>query len=243
MSEPGLIEKALVKPFVREAEVLTCEPMSAEFVHVKLGGKALEGVSWRPGDKLQVQMGGFTFRTYTPIMWDAKQGHTQLLVYLHGGARGADWARGLKQGQRCAFFGPRRSLELDRLDTAALIFGDETSFAMATSLVTTRPHFARSPDVGYVFEVTSAARARPIIDQLGLRNVTLVERLPDDAHLATVRSHLDGKLGDPTRGPGIVLSGKASSIQTLTRALRSDGVARSRIMSKAYWAPGKKGLD
>ena len=243
MNEPGLIEKVLVKPFVREAEVLACDMTTPGFVCVTLGGKALEGVGWCAGDKVQVQLGGWAWRTYTPILWDPSAGQAQLLVYLHGDARGASWARALAPGQACAFFGPRRSLELDRLDTAALIFGDETSFATAAALMTTRPHFARSPDVSYVFEVTSEARARPVLDRLGLRHVTLVERLPDDAHLGQVSTYLESKLGDPTRGPGIVLSGKASSIQTLTRALRTRGVSRSRIMSKAYWAPGKKGLD
>ena len=42
---------------------------------------------------------------------------------------------------------------------------------------------------------------------------------------------------------GAVLSGKASSIQAVTRRLRALGVARRSIHAKAYWAPGKTGLD
>lgn len=40
-----------------------------------------------------------------------------------------------------------------------------------------------------------------------------------------------------------VLSGKASSIQLLRRVLGASGVAPTQMKTKAYWAPGKKGLD
>jgi len=41
----------------------------------------------------------------------------------------------------------------------------------------------------------------------------------------------------------VVLTGKAQSIQYVSRALKIAGVGSSRIKAKAYWAPGKTGLD
>jgi ferric-chelate reductase (NADPH) len=40
-----------------------------------------------------------------------------------------------------------------------------------------------------------------------------------------------------------ILSGKAQSIQVIGRALKETGIAPRRLRTKAYWAPGKKGLD
>jgi hypothetical protein len=40
-----------------------------------------------------------------------------------------------------------------------------------------------------------------------------------------------------------VLSGKATSIQRLSKQLRQLGISRGRLQTKAYWAPGKAGLD
>ena len=40
-----------------------------------------------------------------------------------------------------------------------------------------------------------------------------------------------------------VLTGQAQSIQRISRALKAAGVGSARILAKAYWAPGKAGLD
>jgi ribosomal 50S subunit-associated protein YjgA (DUF615 family) len=40
-----------------------------------------------------------------------------------------------------------------------------------------------------------------------------------------------------------VLTGKATSIQYITRLLRQRDIDAARRHSKAYWAPGKAGLD
>ncbi|UVH59448.1 hypothetical protein NWF24_08585 [Variovorax paradoxus] len=42
-----------------------------------------------------------------------------------------------------------------------------------------------------------------------------------------------------------VLTAKAASIQQVSRALKAQGVEARRIKAKAkaYWAPGKTGLD
>lgn len=40
-----------------------------------------------------------------------------------------------------------------------------------------------------------------------------------------------------------ILTGKAQSIQRMLRTLKTSGVPGHRIVSKAYWSPGKTGLD
>jgi len=238
---PGLIERTLVKLVHREAEVLAAEQIGP-FVSVRLGGPALQRVSWQPGDKVQVQLGGWAWRTYTPLVWDAARGETELLVYRHGDARGANWAGGIGRGDRCAFVGPRRSLELARVERSAVIVGDETSLAMAASLGHGRRVVAGTYEVAYLFEVTDVRAAGLAIERLGLTHVTLIERRPDDAHMPELERALDD-LRATRPAATMVLSGRAAAIQTLTRALRRREVPRARIVSKAYWAPGKKGLD
>ena len=44
-------------------------------------------------------------------------------------------------------------------------------------------------------------------------------------------------------GTLFVLTGRAQSIQQARQALKARGVPGSRIVSKAYWAPGKAGMD
>lgn len=96
----GMIESAMVKLFMRNARVLDIEDIGYAFRIVTLGGEALRKVAWTPGDKLQIQLGGWVQRTYTPIEWGTENGRTRILAYLHGDGPGTQWARTLRKGGR-----------------------------------------------------------------------------------------------------------------------------------------------
>jgi len=70
--------------------------------------------------------------------------------------------------------------------------------------------------------------------------VALFGRVPGEAHLDEMLDRLDGLAAS---GASFVLTGKAGTIQQLRRELKRLGVPGSRIATKAYWAPGKTGLD
>lgn len=202
------------------------ETLSPHFRLIDLEGKALRGVAWMPGQKLQVMLGaGLLARTYTPMLWDAERGATRLLAYAHGDGPGSHWGSNIAPGDSVSFFGPRRSLDASGLVSLTL-FGDETSFALAAAL---------GMAARFVFEVKSAAECRPVLDALGLGNATMVERQPDDTHLETIEAALEGE--------HFILTGRASAIQRLSRTLKVRGTPSSAIRAKAYWAPGKRGLD
>lgn len=235
----GPLESTLARWFTRPASVREVRSIGDDFRLITLGGDGLRGAAWVPGQKVQLLLGGWVQRTYTPLAWDGASGTTQLLAYAHGEAPGSDWARHVEVGQLCAVFGPRASLDLDALPRPGLIFGDETSFGLAHAL-----RFTASGTAGVelVLEVSSLEVARAALDAVGVNGAHLVERRPDDAHLAELDA-LIVRLRDQRAIEGWVLSGAAPSIQTLIQRLRRLGVARGRIQSKAYWAPGKAGLD
>jgi NADPH-dependent ferric siderophore reductase len=170
------------------------------------------------------------------MSWDAGSGKTRLLASSHGDGPGSRWASGLRDGDTCQFFGPRRSLDLAGLVAPVVLFGDETSFGLAASLRET----LRAGDTLHMFEATDVAESRQVLDAVSLGEARLIARSADDAHLATVEAEL---LRLAANGAQFVLTGKASSIQRISRALKAAGVASSRIKAKAYWAPGKSGLD
>lgn len=238
-SGPGRIEGALTRLFMKVAAVAEIRELDERFRLVTFRGDSLRGVPWTPGQKVQVALGGWSYRTYTPLSWDTVQGSTQLLLFLHGEAPGAIWGRTLKVGDACTIFGPRDSLDLYTLDRPALLFGDETSFGLAYSMRST-PQGAG--DVRMVFEVTSKTIAEKILGHLGITGADLVERTPGDSH----RSELERIVADHVQNRSIkhcVLSGEATSIQRLSKRLRSLGLSSRQIRTKAYWAPGKTGLD
>ena len=231
----GRFEAAVSRLFTRAASVSEAVTVAEGFRRIHLAGPDLRGVTWVPGQKLQIMLGGWAARTFTPMSWDAEAGSTELLIYTHGAGPGAVWAEQLRGGEPCLAFGPRRSLELSALTGQALLFGDETSIGLARALRGAGFGAAR-----VVLEVTSSAAAAAALEAVGVNGVRLVQRRPDDAHLQDLEAELEtwaGGLGS------CVLTGKAGSIAALQRVLRRLGVARGRVLSKAYWAPGKRGLD
>lgn len=232
------IGDSLKRLFFRELTVARVVRLSEHFLRIDLAGKALRGVRFSPGDKLQIAFEGGP-RTYTPFSFDAELGALSVLVYLHGDGPSERWARSAREGDQVFAFGPRSSLALPSGSYGLALFGDETSFAVG------RASFeARSTDsaFSFVFEVTDASESRSVLDALGLPNTAIVERREDASHLAHVEARLREALAR-NAGTQLVLCGNARSIQALRARLKAEPVAHAGQLVKAYWAPGKRGLD
>jgi NADPH-dependent ferric siderophore reductase len=236
---------------MRSARISSVTALSDRFRLIELRGDALKGVAWTPGDKIQVAIGsGFTRRTYTPISWDATVGTTRLLVYLHGGGAGSQWASDLQPGDLCDFSGPRKSLDVSVLASDTILFGDETSFALAAAAAAAATATATATATAYsgmrqgethcVFEVDDTVAAQAVIDRLGLRDASVIERQPAGVHHDVLFKRLAGFLSDDA---DFILTGQASAIRYLHHSLKLGGLPASRLRVKAYWAQGKTGLD
>lgn len=227
----------LLRWLMRPARAAAIETLSPCFRLIELEGDALKDVAWSAGQKVQVAMGsGLSARTYTPMSWNAGSGRTRLLAFAHGDGPGSRWASGLREGDTCQLFGPRRSLDLADLEAPVILFGDETSFGLAAAL---RDNLQAGGAL-HIFETTDVVESRQVLDAVNLREARLVARSAGDDHLTTVEAEL---LRLAANGAQFVLTGKASSIQRVSRALKAAGVASARIKAKAYWSPGKTGLD
>jgi NADPH-dependent ferric siderophore reductase len=222
----------------RELMVTRVTHLSEHFERIDFASEALRGVRFAPGDKVQLSFDGGT-RTYTPFHFDGGGGSLSILLYLHGDGPSARWAKQLKAGDRAFAFGPRSSLELASATSPIALFGDETSFALARAL---REAGNETSGLACVFEVTDPRESRAVLDALELQNVELVERQGDDAQLSEVEARLRARLARDA-ATRLVLTGKAQSIQTLRKRLKAEPMAHTEQRVKAYWSPGKRGLD
>ncbi|MBN8232116.1 siderophore-interacting protein [Corallococcus macrosporus] len=234
-SAKAMLGSMLGRFLFTEARVTQVRELSRAFRQIDCEGPALRGQGWTPGDKVQVFLPGLGMRTYTPLSWDEARGATAFLVYLHGDSPGAKWGRDVRVGDTVQFFGPRRSLALEAGDAPVVLFGDETSFAVAHAFRT-----AAKRDVTPLFEVTRREDCAPALRELGFEGQD-VERTPGDAHLTQVHERLREALRAKP-GATLVMTGRAQSIQALRTRLRGDG-ERATPRVKAYWAVGKAGLD
>jgi NADPH-dependent ferric siderophore reductase len=241
-STKGVLLAAMGRLVLREARVAEVREVSAHVRRIVISGDGLLDVVWRAGDKIQVLLPTRDVRTYTPAAWDADQGTTELLVFDHGDhgdSPGAVWGRRVRAGDACRFVGPQRSLGRSR-GRAGVVFGDETSYAVALAMARAVP----SAPLVCVLEVGDRAEGEAVVAAIGLGDraqVAVIERSANDAHLAEVATELArGLRAHP--GAELLLTGRAQSIQAVRARLRAAGVG-DRAANKAYWAPGKTGLD
>jgi ferric-chelate reductase (NADPH) len=221
---------------MRAARVATVEHLSAHFRRLALEGDELKSVDWTPGDQIQIAVGaGLMARTYTPISWDRDKGRTHILAFIHGEAPACRWFNASHPGDSCEFLGPRKSLGLIDLNSPAVVFGDETCFGLAAALNGALP----AGGIRHVFEVSDVSESQAVLDTIGIR-ATLIQRAAGDAHLVAAREMVVSLAGADAQ---LVLGGKASSIQQVRKALKAIDIGSARVRSKAYWAPGKTGLD
>lgn len=231
--KPGFLTAAALKLLTRPGQVVAVETLTPRFRMVHLAGSGLKDVAWQPGHKLQLSLGGLTFRTFTPIAWDAAAGTARFLAYLHGDSPAARWLGGLSPGDAVLCHGPRRSLALEDAAGPMLFVGDETAIGPAASLA------AREGGARFLFEASDPAESRAVLERLGVTGAEIVERLPGDMHHPALARALEA-IGAPATA---VLAGKAQTVQMLVKRLRVLGLNSARLRTKAYWSPGKTGLD
>lgn len=229
------LRSAITRLVTKRLTIVACEPLARDMVLLTLEGAALIGASWKPGQKLQIAMGSaFDTRTYTPIDWDARHGRTRILGFAHGSGPGSDWLRDAKVGDTCDVLGPRRSISDHGLQGPIAVFGDETSLGLACALA------RDTRTLSFHFEVGDVAAIEQVVARLGLRDATLVSRMPEDGHLEAVAAVLRPAAA---AGWSFMLTGRALLIQRLRVELKQLEVPAERFVTKAYWAPGKAGLD
>lgn len=231
----------LLELSTREVEVAHVEAIGAHFRVLTLRGESLRGAAWSPGEMVQIILSGsallgpWELRAYTPLAFEPEQGRMQILAFIHGRGPGADWVASTAPGARVRLVGPRHALALLSTHRPLVFFGDETSFSTAIALRAT-PLGHR--DVRFIFEVNSIEASRAVLERFGMPEDTkLIAREETDGHLAKVEREVLHACDSAA-----VLTGKASSIQRLHKALRAAGVSSRRITSVAYWATGKRGL-
>lgn len=249
----NLLSSAVEKLLFHPVTITHAETIAGHFRRVRLQGEIFKRVKWVPGQAVQFYLGNLTKRAYTPMEMGPDVGSAEFLFYLHGGGPGSAWAGSLKTGDGCKVMRPKDSLDFTNFEGRAIFFGDETSMAAAYALQSCRKADARHR---YVLEVTSAADAKRVTDRLGLEDVTLYQRTSEAAHLEGVVRKLAQSAGsdegaedsDKTdkyegRVSQWIFTGQARSIQKVQKGLRELGVEVRRSKVRAYWSPGKTGMD
>ncbi|WP_158792246.1 siderophore-interacting protein [Granulicella sp. L60] len=250
----NLLSNAVGKLLFHRVTITHAKTIGGRFRRVRLQGEIFKGAKLIPGQAVQFYLGNLTKRAYTPMKMEADRGSAEFLFYMHGGGPGSAWAESLRIGDECKVMRPKDSLDFTNFEGRAIFFGDETSIAAAYALQSCARADARHR---YVLEVTSAEEAKSVVESLGLKDVTLYQRTGEGKHLEGVVTKLaqntDGEFEGPddadktdTSGGRVsqwIFTGQARSIQSVQKRLRELGVEVRKSKVRAYWSPGKTGMD
>ncbi|MFC4534955.1 siderophore-interacting protein [Sphaerisporangium dianthi] len=224
----------------RRGTVTHIEPIAERMRHIRISGPQLRELGWVPGTHIRLRVGdprrprsflqGF-LRTYS--IWDySPEGHLDVCVLDHPNAGpGALWARRARIGDAAAFMGPEGRLVLREGAPYHLFVGDETAAVAFGAMMRALPS---SAVVHGVILVGGPGGRLPVVRSDRLTWIHRPDELP-----AGVRS-LD--LPDE---PGVAyVAGEARTGQAVRGHLVGErGWSRRDVVVKAFWAPGRRGMD
>jgi len=234
-----ILSSAVEKLLFHPVTITGVEAVGESFRLLTMQGVGFQSVKWIPGQTVQIFLGNLTKRAYTPMSLDADAGSASFLFYLHGKGPGSEWAASARAGNICQVMRPKDSIDFANFTESALFFGDETSLASAQALH--RCH--RQTDAArYVFEVNAPAQAEVVLRKFGMSQASLVQKRENGSHLADVVL-LMAEQAARMQSPQWVFTGQARSIQSVQKSLKQAGISIHGSKVKAYWSPGKSGLD
>ncbi|MFG2816574.1 siderophore-interacting protein [Streptomyces sp. NPDC004673] len=227
---PALLNPVLDLLMLR-GTVTAVERFTARMRRLRIEGDALAGLDVLPGQQVRVLVGTtLTRRTYSVWRYEPS-GAVELCVLDHAGdGPGARWARAAAVGDEVRLGKPEGSFTL-RPDAAHHVFvGDETASVAFGAMLAALPAGAR---VSGCVETDTAADRLPLAHAGRLDWVLRGEvPLPEAV----------GRLA-PAPGGVAYVAGEARTVQAVRHVLRDAGWDRRSVLTKPFWAPGKRGLE
>ncbi len=221
------LKSAIQKRLSSPATVTEVEDLSPRVRRIRFSGPPVEGIRWRPGDKIKLAAGP-ALRSYTPARVNAAAGWMDVVFFLHGGGAASAWASAAKVGSTAAFIGPARSMAVpSEAPDWAIFLGDETTIGLAAACLEALPDTASVQGA-----IELSAEDSGALSALGL---PLSPAIREAAHGEALLTWLEQAVLPP--GHGVVwLSGEADSVMALKSALLARGVDRSALKLKPYWS-------
>jgi NADPH-dependent ferric siderophore reductase len=191
---------------------------------VRFESPALREVPFRPGQEVEFRVNPTEFRHYTPARFDAAAGFVDVIFFLHGGGPGSAWAEALTPGAGANLLGPGGGAKVTK--GPLVLCGDETSLGLFEALGQAFPaQVALECEEDLVAAISSPSMTP--LSRRGERG-TVLAAWAQTAELPAEATY--------------VLAGHAGTIQRVRAVLIGRGAPRRAIISRPYWATGKRGL-
>ncbi|MEV7343210.1 siderophore-interacting protein [Streptomyces sp. NPDC093544] len=228
---PALLNPVLDLLMLR-GTVTEAGPITARMRRLRIEGDALTGLGVHPGQQVRVLVtSGLTRRTYSVWRYDPS-GAVELCVLDHAGAGpGARWGHDVEIGTQVRLGKPEGSFTLRPDATHHVFIGEETASVAFGAMLAALPEGSR---------VSGCVETETVEDRLPLPHSDRLNWLTrGGTSLPAAVQHLA-----PEPGGIAYVAGEARTVQQVRQVLAGElGWDRRSVLTKPFWAPGKRGLE
>ena len=213
-------------------------------VHTELVSEGLKKIRFT-GDfkKMDVKTGCYMdfrvsdteVRRYTISYIDHEKSSIEFIAHLHGDAPGSRFMELLKTGDKVKVSSPRGRKYYDEAIKKYLVFGDETSLALACSFQPVL--LQRAHPFLFYFELDDQNKSAP--ELLGLQNCTVFPKNGSFRKGDFIKDLPVVRSAD-WQDAGFILTGNVRSVQEFRKVLKSRSSAK--VNTHGYWLEGRAGL-
>lgn len=195
-----------------------------------------KNIQFMVGSYIDLRVSDTEFRRYTASYSDTEKGILEFIVHLHGNGCGSDFIDKLKVGDKIAINKPRGERRYyDKTAEKFVIFGDETSLALACSFLTVLKN--NKHQFWFIFELDDENKNVPQL--LGLENCLIFPKNGSFKKEDWV-SGLPVIQSSDWKEANFILTGNVKSAQTFRKVVKDK--ANGNVYLQGYWLEGKKGL-
>jgi len=215
-------------------EVSHIESLSPSIKRIRFKGDFTH-LDFQEGYCIDFRVTDTDVRRYTLSLLDKENGVLELIVHLHGEGPGRRFMDALNVGEQVNVVQPRGHKYYNTMVAKYVIFGDETSLALACSF---NEAFQQNlHDYCFIFELDDENTNVP--ERLGLKNCTVFPKIGlfQDANWIGDLPQLQSA---DWQGAHFILTGNVLSVQTFRKVLK--GFDSGKVHTQGYWLKGKKGL-
>ncbi|WP_113662623.1 FAD-binding oxidoreductase [Pedobacter nanyangensis] len=228
------VVERLLLPKIPLMEVSIVEQLSPSVKRIQFKG-AFETLQFQVGSYLDFRVSGTEARRYTISYIDPQKEILEFIVHLHGEGPGRWFMDRLKIGNKTVVSAPRAHKCYEKSFKKYLVFGDETSLALACSLLPAL--VSNNHEFSFYFELAQANQDVP--ELLGIPNCTVFAK-NGSFHNEKWISNLPFMESSASNDTAFVLTGNAKSVQVFKKVIKAN--TKAKIFSQGYWLEGKKGL-
>lgn len=228
-----VVEKIII-PKLPLMEVINIELLSPSVKRIRFNGD-FKSLSFHPGSYMDMRVSDTEVRRYTAAFNDTENGIMDFIVHLHGIHPGSQYMDRLKIGDKISTSILKPHKCYDKLVRKYVVFGDETSLALACSLFSVLKE--NKHQFEFYFELDEQNKNVP--ELLHLENYTV---FPKNGSFRTENwiTNLPVLQTQEWKDANFILTGNAKSVQTFRKVLKK--YTSGKIISHDYWLEGKKGL-